>query len=277
MAEQETPRVEARTESEKIVVKAFDYASEFDLKNAREILLARTGGKKLDDDPLLVQLSKQKMVMVFDYGAIVLFDYTDEEIRDLLSVLDPCAWRKNKRMSQDEFTLYLAPRTKKPEGTDELTVKELNRDIALVVGVVLSRSVSVEYYESLVANALATFEETISELATRGWMPRRRRELTKQVGFALSVEHELAYNISVLDDPDIVWDGGTRIESLYASLKREFDLVDRIRLIQQKVSIISRSSTFVLSRLESQRSNMLEWIIILLIFSEIVLALFGKL
>lgn len=277
MPEPDQLKTDVRTEQEKVVVRAFDYASEFDLKSAREILLARTGGRLLDDNPLLIQITRQKLVMVFDYGAVVFFDHADDEIQDVLSLLDPYAFRKNKKVSQDDFTLYLAPRTKKPEGTDELTVKELNRDIALVVGVVLSRSVSVEYYESLVANALATFEETISELATRGYMPRRRRELTKQVGFALSVEHELAYNISVLDDPDIVWDGGGKIEALYASLKREFDLVDRIRVIQQKVSIISRSSTFVLGRLESQRSNMLEWIIILLIFSEIVLALSGTL
>lgn len=270
-------KTEVKLESERIIVKAFDYASEFDLKKARSVLLSRMGGKILDDDPLLVQVTRQKMLMVFDYGAVVFFDHTDEEIGEFLSLLDSCAFRKNKRISQDEFTLYLSGRTKKPEGTEELTVKELNRDIALVVGVVLSRSVSVEYYESLVSNALATFEETISELATRGWMPRRRRELTKQVGFALSVEHELAYNISVLDDPDIVWDGGGKIEALYASLKREFDLVDRIRVIQQKVSIISRSSTFVLGRLEAQRSNMLEWIIILLILSEILLALSGTL
>lgn len=268
---------EPKGESEKIIVKAFDCASEFDLKKARTVLLSRSGGKTLDDDPLLVQINRQKMVMVFDYGAVVFFDHSDEEIGESLSLLDSCAFRRNKRISQDEFTLYLSGRTKKPEGTEELTVKELNRDIALVVGVVLSRSVSVEYYESLVSNALATFEQTISELATRGWMPTRRRELTKQVGFALSVEHELAYNISVLDDPDIVWDGGVKIEALYANLKREFDLVDRIRVIQQKVSIISRSSTFVLGRLEAQRSAMLEWIIILLILSEIILALSGTL
>jgi required for meiotic nuclear division protein 1 len=266
-----------RASKERIIVKAYDYASEFDLKKARGIVLSRTSGKLLDDNPLLVQIGSQKMIMVFDYGAVVLFDHSDEEIGEVLTLLDSCALRKNRRISQDEFMLHLSPRMKMPEGTDELTVRELNRDIALVVGVVLSRSVSVEYYESLVANALATFELTISELATRGWMPKGRRELTKQVGFALSVEHELAYNISVLDDPDIVWDGGAKIEALYASLKREFDLVDRIRLIQQKVSIISRSSTFVLGRLEAQRSNMLEWIIILLILSEIILALVGTL
>jgi uncharacterized Rmd1/YagE family protein len=127
-----------------------------------------------------------------------------------------------------------------------------------------------------VTEALAQFEETVEDLARRGWIPRRRKELSKRVGLALSVEHELAYDVSVFDDPDIVWDGGTRIEQLYLSLKKEFDLEDRIKILQQKISLISRSSTFFISRLEAQRSDMLELIIILLILSEIVLLLFGK-
>ena len=90
--------------------------------------------------------------------------------------------------------------------------------------------------------------------------------------FALSVEHDLAYDVAILDDPDALWDAGSKVEQLYTGLKREFDLEDRIRIIQQKTSIISRFSTFVLSRLESQRAMYLEWIIILLIVSEILIA-----
>jgi uncharacterized Rmd1/YagE family protein len=216
------------------------------------------------------------MVLVLDYGSVVFFNHPESRWRLLLAHLSRCSHRKNKFVGEDEFVLYLAPRLKRPEGTDELYIKEFTRDIALVVGIVLARSVSLEYYEVLVANALAGFEETIDELATRGWMPKRRRDLTKHVGFALSVEHDLAYNLSVLDDPDVVWGGGVRIGELYANLKREFDLENRTKAIQQKISIISRSSTFVLGRLEAQRSSMLEWIIILLILSEIVLVLFGK-
>jgi len=58
-----------------------------------------------------------------------------------------------------------------------------------------------------------------------------------------------------------------RMEQLYNDLKREFNLEERINVIRQKVSIIARFSTFVLSRLEAQRAGYLEWIIILLIFS----------
>ncbi len=275
MAEAEEPR-EQKSEQEKILARAFDVASSYDLRIARELLQKEAKAKILYNDPLLVQLEKNRMVLIFDYGSIVFFDLSEQECREMLTRLRPCAQRENKFMSEDAFHLYLAPRQKKPEGTEELYIREINRDIVLLVGIVLSRSVSLEYYERLVTEALAQFEETVEDLARRGWIPRRRKELSKRVGLALSVEHELAYDVSVFDDPDIVWDGGTRIEQLYLSLKKEFDLEDRIKILQQKISLISRSSTFFISRLEAQRSDMLELIIILLILSEIVLLLFGK-
>ena len=266
----------AEEQAERISVKAFDVASAFDLVAARKVLENDLRGKLLEDKPLLVRFSPQKMVGVFDYGAIVFFDVEREERRDIIDRLKPFASRENKQYSEDDFTLNLGARTKKPEGTDELVVKELNRDIALVVGAVLSRSVSVEFYETLVADALKQLEVPIASLQDTGKIPHGERELTKKVGFALAVEQELAYTLSVFDDPDIVWDGGKPIEELYRNLKREFDLEDRIRVIQQKVSIISRSSTFVISRIEGKRSQLLEWIIILLIVLEIMLVLIGK-
>jgi uncharacterized Rmd1/YagE family protein len=199
-----------------------------------------------------------------------------EERREFIDKIKPFAQRENKVYSEDDFVLNLAPHPKKPEGTDELVVKAFNRDIALVVGAVLSRSVSVEFYEELVADALSHLEHPIASLQSTGKIPHGQRELTKRVGFALAVEQELAYTLSAFDDPDIVWEGGKPIEQLYQSLKREFDLEDRIKIIQQKVSIISRSSTFVISRIEDRRSQILEWIIILLILLEILLVVFGK-
>jgi len=185
-----------------------------------------------------------------------------------------CAHRPNRDMGKDDFTLYLAPREKRPEGTDELTVKEFNRDTSLVVAIVLSRSVALEYYEKLVGESLGALEQTMAALAHQGRVRRTEKDLARQVGEALLIEHELVYYVEVFDDPDIIWDGGARIEQLYRELKREFDLDDRTKAIQQKVSLISRWSTFVISRLEAQRSRMLEWIIIILIFSEIILVLF---
>ncbi|HYQ86955.1 MAG TPA: RMD1 family protein [Bacteroidota bacterium] len=260
----------------KIFVMALDVASAYDLHAARKVFEEELKGKVLENIPLLVQFDPLKMVAIFDYGSIVFFDIDRQESAKLVDKLMPFAQRPNTTVSEDYFSLYLGVQPREPEGTDELFVKELNRDIALLVGTVLSRSVSVEYYEKLVGDALAQLEHLISLLQTKGKIPASERELTKRVGFALAVEHELAYTLSAFDDPDIVWEGGKRIEELYRRLKREFDLEDRIRIIQQKVSLISRSSMFVIGRLEGQRSLILEWVIILLILLEVILVVFGK-
>jgi uncharacterized Rmd1/YagE family protein len=263
-------------EPEQIFVKAFDVASSYDLRETRKVFERQNGWKVVETIPLLVQADPKKFVGVFDYGSIVFFNVNAEEQKNLLDQLIPHAYRLNKTVSEDDFTLTVGQKARNPEGTEELVIKDFTRDIALVVGTVLSRSVSVEYYEKVVNNALAQIEEPMAALQHTGRIPWKERELTRRVGFALSVEQELAYTLAVLDDPDIVWDGGKRIEELYRDLKRQFDLDDRIKILQEKVSIISRSSTFVISRLEAQRSQMLEWIIILLIVFEIMLVVFHK-
>ncbi len=261
---------------EKIFVKALDVASAYDLHAARRILEEDLKGKVLEHTPLLVQLDSRRTVALFDYGAIVFFNFDHSERASFVERLMPFAQRPNKTVSEDDFTLYVGTNPKDPEGMDELYVKELTRDIALLVGAVLSRSVSVEYYEKLVEGALAQLEGPIWSLQSKGTIPHGERELTKRVGFALAVEHELAYTLSAFDDPAIVWDGGRKIEELYRALKRQFDLEDRIRIIEQKVSLISRSSTFIIARLEGQRSVILEWVIILLIVVEILIVIFEK-
>jgi uncharacterized Rmd1/YagE family protein len=263
-------------EIEQIVVRAFDYASAYDLRAARELLTREPGGKVLGQNPLAIQVAPQTILVVFEYGSVVFFNYAADDCALLLERLKSCCQRPNRSVSTDEFVLNVAGRGKRPEGTDELTVKEFNRDTAILVAVVLSRSVALEYYEIQVSSSLEQLEQTVADLATVGKIRGGERSLTRQVGFALQIEHQLAYELDAFDDPDIVWDGGKRIEQLYKDLKREFDLDDRVRIIQQKVSIISRWSQFVISRLEGHRANLLEWIIIILILSEIVLILFGK-
>jgi uncharacterized Rmd1/YagE family protein len=244
-----------------VLSRAYDYASAYDLKSARELLLHDQGAKVLDANPLIVQFTPRTVVSVFEYGSLVFFNLEEAECLRLIEVLKPAAQRPNRSIATDEFTLTLSSRQKAPDGTEEMTVKEFTKDIVTVVGTVLSRSVALEYYETVL----------------NGTLERLERNLTRQAGLGLLIEHALAHSVSVFDDPDIIWDGGERIERLYRQLKREFDLDDRVKIVQQKVSLISRWSTFVISRLEGHRARMLEWIIIFLIAAEIVLALTGRL
>ena len=261
------------SQGETIVARAYDFASSYDLRAARDVLLDGGRGRLLEANPLMVQFDARRIVAVFDYGSAVFFGYDDAACRALLESLAGCAQRTNKTVASDDLSLTLVSRQRKPEGTDVLYLQEFNRDTATLVAVVLSRSVALEYYEMLVESSLERLEATVQALASTGRIPRRQRQLTRQVGLSLLIEHELAFSIGVLDDPDLVWDGGAKIDQLYRALTREFDLHDRIRVIQQKVSLISRWSTFVISRLEGTRAEILEWMIVVLILSEIILML----
>src|SRR6266851_10129021 len=106
-------------QQEKISVKAFDVASSFDLNAARKVLEEELHGKLLEDNPLLVQFNPQRMVGVFDYGAIVFFDVEPDERRSLIEKLKRFTQRENAIYSEDDFILNIASRTMKPEGTDE--------------------------------------------------------------------------------------------------------------------------------------------------------------
>jgi uncharacterized Rmd1/YagE family protein len=266
-------RTRKGTARETIIARAYDYASSYDLRSAREILQAPRGARLVGAYPLMVQYDTHRIIVVFDYGSVVFFGYEEFECRALLESLGGCAQRKNKSIATDDLSLTLVPRRRRPEGTDVIYIQEFNRHTATLVAVVLSRSVALEYYEGLVESSLEGLEATVQALASTGRIPRRQRQLTRQVGLALLIEHELAFSVGVFDDPEIVWEGGKRNDQFYRALTREFDLNDRIKVIQQKVSLISRWSTFVISRLEGSRAEILEWLIVILILSEIILML----
>ena len=62
-------------ERDRIIVRAFDYASSYDVRAARDVLEKELAGKSLVVNPLLVQFEPRRMVVVSDYGAIVFFNF----------------------------------------------------------------------------------------------------------------------------------------------------------------------------------------------------------
>ena len=179
----------------------------------------------------MVQHDARRIVAVYDCGSVVCFGYEDADCRAPLETLSGSAQRRNRRIAANDLSLTLVSRQRKPEGTDNLFIEELSRDTAPLVAVVLSRSVALKYYEGLAESSHEHLEATVQALASTRRIPRGQRQLTRQVGLALLIEHELAFSVGVFDEPDIVWESGVRIDQLYRALTREVDLNDRIKVI----------------------------------------------
>lgn len=255
-----------------IPILAYDVATSFNLKPLQ--VDAAAWGAVVSRDPVIVQLADDRYMVVFDYGSVVFFNFDEGAARLWLGKLTPFASRMGRQEFTDNFTLHVG----KEDGelsTEELAVPEFTLDVVKLVAVVLSRSVSLEYFESLVERSLEQLEDAIEQLARTGRLMGTRNALTRQVGVALNIQHELAYNLGLLDDPDILWEGGHRIGKLYVQLSQTFDIRERVLVLQRKIDIIAKSSEFIILRLQERTLTWQEYAIIALFVIDIILIYWG--
>lgn len=252
-----------------IPVLAFDVATSFDLAALRP--QAEAWGKLIERSPVILELENDHYVVVFPYGSAVFFNMHESEAKAWLERLKPYAARANRREFTDSFTLSIGDTRKIHATTEELSVKQFMVDTVKLVAIVLSRSVGLEYYEELIDRTLARLEESVDRLSREGRLVSGRRTLVKQVGLALAIHHELAYNLQLLDDPDIVWERGEEMQQLYDHMSAQFSITKRAQAVERKLDIIARSSEFLIERLQDRTANMLEWGIIALFIIDLVL------
>jgi len=255
-----------------IPVLAFDVATSFDLAALRPE--AETWGKVAERSPLIIEFSSDRYLVVFAYGSVVFFNFSADEARQQLERLRTYAVRANRREFTDTFTLYVGLR-RSVTSTEEITVKSFCLDTVKLVATVLSRSVSLEYYEDLIDKNLGQLEESVDQLSREGRLVMRRRELVKTVGLALAIHHELAYNLQLLDDPDLLWERGPEMQQLYEHLSIQFSISQRAAALERKLNIIARSSEFIIERLQERTANLLEWAIIVLFVIDLVFIFLG--
>lgn len=77
--------------------------------------------------------------------------------------------------------------------------------------------------------------------------------------------------VEVEDKPDILWDR-PELERLYARLEDEYELLERSRAIDRKLSLVGETVRTVLELVQDQRGLRLEWYVICLIAVETLLS-----
>ncbi len=260
-----------------IQVLAFDIATSMATTKLAVAWQSSTN-KLIAKNPYIWRLPGEKYLVVFEYGSLVFFNFNLEEANSWLNKLKTFAQRAHRKEFTDTFILYIGGK-KNSLNANELRVERFLVDTIKLVAIVLSRSVGLEYYEDLIDRNLEKLEESVESLSYNGKFIASRRQLIKQVGLTHAIQHELAYNLALLDDPDVVWARGEEMEKLYKSLSDQYKINNRVQVIERKLSLITRSSQFILECLQDRTSNLLEAAIVFLFVVDIVfilIELFGR-
>ena len=85
----------------------------------------------------------------------------------------------------------------------------------------------------------------------------------------LLLKNRIAENIYVFDSPPETWEDES-LNKIDNELKRTFDLQVRVRTISEGLAIIKDNLELFRGLMQYRNSNILEWIIILLILVEVL-------
>jgi uncharacterized Rmd1/YagE family protein len=137
----------------------------------------------------------------------------------------------------------------------------------------IGQSVALEYYEVLTDELITSSKHYILELEKHGKLSISKTNLLKYIGRVLNVKNSIVDNLYILDDPNLVWDN-EELNLLNRQLKVNFDINTRFKDLDYRLQIVENNLTLFTDVLNVRESSRLEWVVIILIALEIVIALF---
>jgi required for meiotic nuclear division protein 1 len=142
-----------------------------------------------------------------------------------------------------------------------------------IVANVLSKSAVLAHHESQIAATFDRIEPLAVGIKRRGRVDREARQLIQQMGDILLTQHRMVGRVEIEDKPDILWDR-PELERTYARLEDEYELLERSRAIDRKLTLVGETVRIVLELVQDQRGVRLEWYIIGLIVIEVLLSMY---
>lgn len=135
----------------------------------------------------------------------------------------------------------------------------------------LSQSVKLITFENAIEKTIETNKELPFELMSTGKTSLSRRSLAKKIGSLFAKRHLITLNSNILDIPEFFWKR-PKYEVYYKMVMDHLELRQRIGLLNDRLNIIHELYTILSDELKQSNSLRLEWIVILLIFFEVLLS-----
>lgn len=222
--------------------------------------------------PLLIRAGRTGCAAVFRYGVAVLFGLDPIEEVSFLSNLAHLVREPIPQRVHEEAVLVFGTEADRVQH-EAIALRSVSAERLQIVASVLAKSVALESYETGMARGFDRVEPLAESLKRHGNIPRRARELLRDIGEGLLTEHRMVSRIEVHEKPELLWEH-PELEPLYQRLEQEYELRERRAVLERKQELLSRTIETVLDLLNQRRSLRVEWYIVILIVIEIGLTLY---
>ncbi|WP_135554795.1 RMD1 family protein [Paenibacillus cymbidii] len=266
-----------------VIFKAFAVTNEIDLN---KIALDCGIPKKFTwEEPLILKGEALEMIvrrsvdesqkaLVFSFGSVVFVNDASREwflpfVR-YLRTFEPNIDETDADRYTDDYRLRTIA-----EGTAELTdeyvvVTEIEPFHEEMIATVLAKSVALEKIEEQLGKIHDKLETMIDRLDKNN-LRLGKKELARTTAAIMRHEYNTISYIMILDKPDITWTSSSAGD-FYDRMLEFFEMNDRYAIIKSKTEMLYRIMEGFSTISHSTRGLFIEWIIVLLILSELALA-----
>ncbi|HVT28342.1 MAG TPA: RMD1 family protein [Lacipirellulaceae bacterium] len=223
--------------------------------------------------PATIGIEGGGITVLYRYGAAVFFDVTEDAKQRFLRQLFPLVSQIYERPETEEVRITVNPQAREGVEGGAVVVKDASTERLQVVAAALAKSVALAQYERDIAGTFDRIEPFAVQLERSGRPGRYMRPMLRHIGQALLNEQKMVARVEVIDRPEILWDRPD-LEQLYLRLEDEFELRERMTILDHKLELISRTVGTTLDLLQKRRSSRLEWYIVALFLVEIALSVY---
>jgi uncharacterized Rmd1/YagE family protein len=262
---------------------AFALAGELDLNRvgtALGIIRKFRWEEPLLLDPVTFSLlqgdrSEARRVYLYFFGAVVFLNCDDGIVRDFAlgmgKITDAFKGFPNLKY-RDAYSLRVEEGSASAITNDCAVVPHYDRAFIDIIAFVLAKSVALERIEERVDLVLDETEGLIA-LLDQGKLNIPDKRLAKFAAGILNFKYRSIAYIMVLDKPEITWEN-PEADRFYLTMANMFELNQRYQEIKHKSETLMDITQVFSDLSHARRASRLEWIIIILIFIEIVIYLF---
>lgn len=264
-------------------VQAVQVAQSIDMpKVISKVFATKAVRKMMERMSVVVQLPRDdqndsiRFIAVFRFGSVVFFNVSPRDVSKFVDQIKKCS--QNPVLSGNElresFCIHVQPELVENQNVvtgEYCIVQELNMKSVDVISNVMAQSVALDSYNDTVDELLAQFEIINHQVTETGNLTTVDRDkMFRAVARNNSIFIEMVSKVGIKDRVDTAWNL-SQYEEIHDGMKSEFDIDMRFEHIEFKLNLIQQNAKFFLEVLSQQKSNTLEWIIIVLIMFECVL------
>jgi uncharacterized Rmd1/YagE family protein len=256
-----------------ILIEAIQIAELFNIKKFRAEFRAEAFSGSTSE--VFYALTETKRYLyVFDYGVVVFANYDVVAKSEFIQFIQNYATKIVYLDLTEEYRILLDERLNKVVvKNDYVAVAQIDSSLLRIVMLNIGQSVALEHYEVLTNELITSSKYYIQELENHGKLSISKTDLLKYIGKVLNVKNSIVDNLYILDDPNLVWDN-EELNLLNRHLKANFDINPRFKDLDYRLQIVEKNLTLFTDVLNVRESARLEWIVIILIALEIIIAIF---